>query len=190
MPLRMTADQPVLIKATLYMLFVNERSQHQKLAREYLEASLACIRPEVAACLYRDAEPVEQEGYAHSIDLLQEEIDALEQKLSDSTTTIEPIELNTLRDQLAEKKLELDLISTYEQRYLVSPEDLEAYHNYGDCLYFQPPSIFDPSTEEGRNVRQLRDSFSTGNLTVEQFIARLDEMTWILEMEDSGFIIK
>ncbi len=184
-PLRMTADQPILIKATLNMICVNQRSQHQELAREYLETCVACIEPEVGAYLYRDAEPVEQPGYMLSMDALQEEIDALEQKLSDSSTTIEPIELNTMQDELAEKKLKWEEMSTSEERYLISPADLELYRNYGDCLYFQPPSIFDPATEEGQNLRQLRDGFSTGNLTVEQFISRLDEMAWILELEES-----
>ena len=42
-----------------------------------------------------------------------------------------------------------------EQRYLISENDLNLYRTYGENLYFQPPSIFDPSTEEGQNVKQL-----------------------------------
>ena len=189
-PLRMTTDQPILIKATLYMVFVNARSQHQELAREYLETCVACIEPEVSAYLYRDAEPVEHEGYDRAMDAMQKDIDALEKRLSDSDAKLEPLELNTLQDQITEKKLKLEEMAASDERYIISPADLELYREYGDCLYFQPPSIFDPSTEEGHNVRLLRESFSTGNLTVDEFIIRLDELAWILEMEDYGIIKK
>ncbi|NLO85973.1 MAG: extracellular solute-binding protein [Clostridiales bacterium] len=182
-PLRLTVDQPILIPSTLYAVFVNALSQHQALAMDYLEACLACIEPESGAYLYRDAEPVEQEGYSRSMDAVQAEIDALEQRATNSE--LDPLEKNTLQDQITEKKLKWEEMSTSDERYIISPQDLELYRTYGDCLYFQPPSIFDPSTEEGQNLRQLRDGFSTGNLTVEQFISRLDEMAWILELEES-----
>ena len=74
-----------------------------------------------------------------------------------------------------------------EQRYLISENDLNLYRTYGENLYFQPPSIFDPSTEEGQNVKQLRDRFCTGSLTMEQFIGQFDQLAWILEMEDRHF---
>ncbi|NLO84186.1 MAG: hypothetical protein GX096_01975 [Clostridiales bacterium] len=180
-PLRMTTDQPILIKAMMYMAFINARIEHQDLATEYVEAYVASIKPEEEAYLYRDAEPVEQKGYDRTMDAVQEEIEALEKRLSDAK--LEPLELNTLQDQLAEMKLKLEAMATSDERYLVSPADLELYRTYGDCLYFQPPSIFDPSTEEGYNVRLLRESFSTGSLTVDEFISRLDELAWMLEME-------
>lgn len=52
-PLRLTSDQPVLIKATLYTAFLNVRSQHQALATEYLEDCVTCTAPEFGAYLYQ-----------------------------------------------------------------------------------------------------------------------------------------
>ncbi|MEF9880136.1 MAG: hypothetical protein RR975_12030 [Clostridia bacterium] len=72
-----------------------------------------------------------------------------------------------------------------EQRYLISENDLKLYRSYGENLYFQAPSIFDPATPEGQNIKQLRDQFAAGDLTVEQYIGQLDQLSWILEKEDN-----
>ena len=74
-PLRMTNEQPVLIKASLYTGFLNARSQHQELATEYLEAVVTSVAPEMGAYLYRDAEPVENPDFRRAMDKLQAEID-------------------------------------------------------------------------------------------------------------------
>lgn len=183
-PLRLTSEQPILIKATLYTAFLNVRSQHQALATEYLEGCVTCTAPEIGAYLYRDAEPVEDPEFVRSMEAVQQEIQALEQRLTDSEG-MEPLERNSLNDQLERKKKDWEAMSVSEQRYLISENDLNLYRTYGESLYFQPPSIFDPSTEEGQNVKQLRDRFCTGSLTVEQFINQLDQLAWILEMEDN-----
>ena len=72
-----------------------------------------------------------------------------------------------------------------EERYLISPNDLQLYRMYGENLYFQKPSIFDPSTEDRYtyNMKQLRDRFSSGGMSVEQFVKELDQLAWMLEME-------
>ena len=181
-PLRMTNEQPVLIKASLYTGFLNARSQHQELATEYLEAVVTSVAPEMGAYLYRDAEPVENPDFRRAMDKLQAEIDEAEEKLATSKE-MEPVERNTLQDQVDMMKREWEQMSMSEERYLISENDLRLYRNYGDNLYFQAPSIFDPSTEDGQNMKQLRDRFCTGNLSADQFISRLDELAWILEQE-------
>ena len=185
-PLRLTSDQPVLIKATLYTAFLNVRSQHQALATEYLEDCVTCIAPEFGAYLYRDAEPVEDPEFVRSMEAVQKEIQTLEQRLA-ASENMEPLERNSLSSQLEQKKKDFEAMAVSEQRYLISENDLNLYRTYGENLYFQPPSIFDPSTEEGQNVKQLRDRFCTGSLTMEQFIGQLDQLAWILEMEDRHF---
>ncbi|MEF9880137.1 MAG: hypothetical protein RR975_12035 [Clostridia bacterium] len=97
-PLRLTADQPILIKGTLYTAFLNVRSQHQELAMEYLENCVTCIPPEVGAYLYRDAQPVEDPEYKRAMDAVQSEIQALEKRLE--SAELEQLERNILEDQL------------------------------------------------------------------------------------------
>ena len=180
-PLRLTAEQPVLIKASLYTVFLNSSSEHAALATEYLENCVTCAEPQDAAYLYRDAQPVEDPNYRLSMDAIQAEIDRLKKRLT--ADALEPSERNLLQDQLAQKQLIWDEMVVSEERYLISENDLALYRSYGENLYFQPPSIFDPSTEDGKNLRQLRDRFCTGGMSAEQFISELDRLAWMLEME-------
>jgi len=180
-PLRLTTDQPILIKSTLYVSFLNARSQHPQLATEYLENCVSCMAPEIGAYLYRDAQPVEDPAYVQMMDARRLEIEALEERMTDE---IDPLEKNMLREQITNLKEQWEAMAKSEERYLISESDLKIYREYGDSLYFQPPSIFDPSTEEGQNAKQLRNQFSMGYLTVDQFVDQLDGLAWILEMEE------
>ena len=180
-PLRLTADQPILIKAELFAAFLNARSQHQALATEYLENCVTCIEPGIGAYLYRDAQPVEDPNYIRLFDAMQQTIQSLEDGLSEKN--LSPENRKSLQDQLDQKRIVRDKITASGNRYLVSEKDLEQYRAYGSNLYFQAPSIFDPDTEEGQNLRQLQDRFCTGNLSVDQFINELDRLAWMLETE-------
>lgn len=180
-PLRLTTEQPILIKASLYTAFLNSRCEYPVLATEYLENCVTCIEPQDAAYLYRDALPVEDPDYRLAMDKVQAEIDRLEKGLT--ADNLEPSERNLLQDQMAQKQLVWDEMAASEARYLISENDLALYRSYGENLYFQPPSIFDPSTEDGKNLRQLRDRFCTGRISAEQFISELDRLAWMLEME-------
>lgn len=115
------------------------------------------------------------------MEMLQQSIQTLKEKLSDKS--LSALEHNSIQEKLNEKEARWLHMSESEDRYIISENDLENYHRYGDCLYFQAPSVFDPATEEGMNVRQLRDRFCMGDLTAEQLIKELDDLAWMLEME-------
>lgn len=131
--------------------------------------------------MYRDAQPVEDPAYVQMMDARRLEIEALEERMTDE---IDPLEKNMLREQITNLKEQWEAMANSEERYLISESDLKIYREYGNSLYFQPPSIFDPSTEEGQNAKQLRNQFSMGYLTVDQFVDQLDGLAWILEMEE------
>ena len=135
-PLRMNDEQPILIKASLYMVFLNVRGLNQELASEYMEYCVACIPPEIGAYLYRDAAPVEDPEYKRTMDTIQADIDTIEQRLASIDENINPLKHNNLQEQLAEKKLSWETMSSSEERYIVSPNDLDIYRQYGSNLYF------------------------------------------------------
>ena len=108
---------------------------------------MTCTAPEFGAYLYRDAEPVEDPEFVRSMEAVQKEIQTLEQRLA-ASENMEPLERNSLSSQLEQKKKDFEAMAVSEQRYLISENDLNLYRTYGENLYFQPPSIFDPSTEE------------------------------------------
>lgn len=180
-PLRLTTEQPILIKASLYTVFLNARSENKAIATEYIENCVSYMEPEFGAYLYRDAQPVEDPEYKRGMDAVQASIDALKESLADET--LDSQERGLLEEQLGQKQLTWDEMAASEERYLVSENDLKLYRSYGENLYFQPPSIFDPATEDGKNLKQLRDRFCTGGLSAEQFIQELDRLAWMLEME-------
>lgn len=180
-PLRLTAEQPVLIKATLYCAFLNVRSGEKEIATQYLENCLTYLDADAGAYLYSDAQPIEDKQFLQLLTGLENAIRSLEKRLSDESLT--PLEQTALRDKLEEKQTLWAQMSESENRYLISEKDLENYRRYGDCLYFQAPSVFDPATEEGVNVRRLRDRFCMGELPAEQLITELNNLAWMLEME-------
>ena len=49
-------------------------------------------------------------------------------------------------------------------------ELLARCQSIGRQLYFQPPSVLDPSTEDGQNVRQLEERFAHGSLDANALI--------------------
>jgi len=182
-PLRLTKEEPVLIKGTVYMRFVNIRSSYPELSTEYLEDILASIQPEDAAYLYREAEPVEDPFYTEAIEALEKQIDETEAALLTVTENDDVDTYQNLKEQFESGKRSLEQMINSEERYIVSQEDLDIYRQYGNCLYFQAPSVFDPSTPDGVNMKHLRDRFCTGQLPLEQFVQRMDELAWMLETE-------
>lgn len=182
-PLRMTAEEPMLIKAVLYVSFVNVRSEHQPLAVEYLEDRLTYTALEDQAYLYRDAQPVEDPGYMQMIESAAKTVSALEKRIENMDAETETLTKKDLEMQLEIEKQRYQQMAESEDRYLISPNDLRLYRAYGSCLYFQAPSIFDPATENGKNIRNLRDMFSTGVMPLDQFVQRINALAWMLESE-------
>ena len=80
-------------------------------------------------------------------------------------------------------KYRYDALSVSEDRYLIAIEDLETYRSISPYIYFQPPGIFDPSTPDGQNMKQLCNLFCSSRITADQFVDRLNELSWMLETE-------
>ena len=180
-PLRLTTEQPVLVKATLYCAFLNVRSDEKEIATQYLENCLTYLDADAGAYLYSDAQPIKDKQVPQLMAGLEKASRSLEKRLSDESLT--PLEQTALRDKLEEKQALWTQMSESENRYLISEKDLENYRRYGDCLYCQAPSVFDPATEEGGNVRRLRDRCCMGERRAGQLITELNNLAWMLEME-------
>lgn len=181
-PLRLTEEQPILIQADLHMYFVNASSLAQKVAVEFLEDIVATIQPENAAYLYQTSQAVENPYFQSNLANHQRRLANLEKQLEDETLNVDDRE--RLELDIEAERLHLEAYQTPENQYAILEEDLALYHTYGEHLYFQPPGVFDPSTDNGQNMQQLRDLFCAGQLPLEQFVARLDELAWMVEAEN------
>ncbi len=181
-PLRLTEDQPILMKATIIAGFINIRSQEIELSKEYLGQKLQDMSAEEKVYFYPEAKPVENENQQRLAAAFAETIAGIEAELNSDTLTEE--EREALNERLEEKKAQYDKVTDPAGMYDVSPEDLEIYKQYGDRLYFQAPSVFDPNTENGQKVRRLEEQYALGEITTDQFVKELDHLAQMLELEN------
>lgn len=181
-PLRLTEDQPIIVKASIYASFINIRSQESALSEDFLIQRLQHISPQDNVYFYPDAEPVKDENQQHLAEALSEVIADLETELTKENLTED--ERIAVMSRLEEKKQQYANATDPAKLYNISPDDIAVYQEYGDRLFFQPPSIFDPSTDDGQNVLRLEKRFALGQLTSEQFVQELDRLSRMLEMEN------
>lgn len=181
-PLRLTEEQPALIQAELHIYFANAARSAQALATEFLESLVATIQPENAAYLYQASQAVENPYYEDNVVNHQRRLADLALRLEDDALSAEDRE--RLEWEIEAEQRHLEAYQTPENRYAILGDDLALYRSYGNNLYFQPPSVFDPATDNGRNMQQLRDLFCAGQLPLEQFVSRLDELAWMVEIEN------
>lgn len=180
-PLRLTEEQPGLIKASVTASFVNVRTAEPELAMDFLTLRLRETDPQTMVYLYLNAQPVENENQKVLMESLSEAIAGIQSSLA--ADNLSEDERRSLTERLEEKQAQYDQIADPAKRYEIFPEEIAVYQTYGQQLYFQPPSVFDPSTEDGQNVRQLEERFAHGVLDADAFIGELDRLAWMLENE-------
>ncbi len=181
-PLRLTEDQPILVKATISAGFINICSQEIELSKEYLGQKLQDMNDGDAVYFYPEAQPVEDENQKRLAEALADTIAGLETELNSDNLTEE--ERAAMNERLEAKKTQYAKVTDPAGMYDISPEDLEIYKQYGDRLYFQGPSVFDLNTEDGQRVRRLEEQYALGEITTDQFVKELDHLAQMLELEN------
>ncbi len=182
-PLRLTEEQPAVIKTNVNVCMVFANTQVKAMAEDF---ALAMLREQggqtALALLLQDGTPVENPGYADNVAFWEEQVAALQKEID--SNTLSPADR---RDRLLElERFEgvLQDVSSEESRYLISPEMLAVYQSYRDRLFVQPPHYFLPIGEGGEAVKTLRARCVSGLIDVEQFIRKLDEMATMMALEE------
>ena len=181
-PLRLTEDQPILVKATIIAGFINTSSQEIELSKEYLGQKLQDMSAEDKAYFYPDVDYVANESYVELAAAFDRSIAEYEAQLNNENLSEE--ERSEIMAHIERIQGNYEAINFAEHLYVVPPEDLEIYKQYGDRLYFQAPSAFDPNTEDGQKVRRLEEQYARGEITTDQFVKELDLLAQMHEMED------
>ncbi len=181
-PLRLTEDQPMLIKASMSAGFININSKEVEVSQDYLEQQLQRMAVEDQAYFYPDVNNVANESHVELAARLRELIDAAEAKLENDDLTAD--ERDEILADIEKKEYYYEV--TASKMYVIPPEDIEIYKQYGNSLYFQAPSVFDPNTDDGQRVRRLEEQYALGDITTDQFVKELDHLAQMLELENAS----
>ena len=140
-------DRPVLISASVSVAMVFAGSQEQALAAELALAAFTAEETGTAsAYLLSDSPPVEDPGYPEALAFFQAQAGAQRDRLAQAD--LSPDEYRDEELLLEEYQANLDRLAAGQGRYLISPQDLEAYRRCLPALSLQPHHPF-LSTSQG-----------------------------------------
>lgn len=211
--LRIHEDQPTILRFNLNVVGIYAGTKNPELAIAAVEDYVQqAIHEEVydrrrahIELLFTDGQPVRNAVYERNQRLSQNYIDMCERKLSgDETPYTEYIDMTDLdeywgnisrfagelktmaepdiRDRIIEEQEDM---ARYQQQYeyVLSPENLAAWQQYAQHLYFPGPNVF--TTDEGyENFRSLKGQFVNGLIDARQLVKELDRIAWMMEMEN------
>lgn len=211
--LRIHEDQPTILRFFLDIAGVYAGTKNPELAisavenyvQETLNDEVYEFRRAHVEMLFTDGQPVRNPHYERVQRLSQNYIDMCERKLSgDNTLYTEYIDMTDLdeywgnisrfaaelktmseadiRDEISRRQEDM---AWYKQRheYAFSPENLAAWQEYAQHLYFPGPNVF--TTDEGyENFKSLKSQFVNGLIDARQLVSELDRIAWMMEMEN------
>ena len=210
--LRIHEDQPTIMRFLLHVSGVYAGTANPELAIAAVEDyALDRIHDERSSLfhaqmemLFMDAQPVRNEQYDRVMRLDQNRLSMCEHQLNGDDTPytayVDMTDLDAYRDSLAIFASKLQTMKESELRdeiagireamaeyqayeYTFSPEDLAAWKQYAQHLYFPGPYAF--TTDEGyANFQKLKKQFVDGLIDARQLANELDRIAWMMEMEN------
>lgn len=178
------ADQPDLISTYMTLCTVYDDTQEPQLCIELLEAICQNLQASYNTLLYQDAQPLLSPYYEESVNTLHTAIQNTENLLADNPDAATRAQLE---DRLARQKANLQKkLDDPDAQYLVTQTEVDTFKSYADCLLVRSPSLFHPNDYENANAfKQLKTRFSNGLMTSTEFISSLNDLAWMIEMEQS-----
>lgn len=186
--MRLTNTQPQIIKANLDVRAAYAGTSLPSEAIDFLERSLlGSYRNEFLVSspiyyFYLNSKPVIRGGWEEEVANVQNRILQIETQLQDDNNSLDSRE--ELEDQLISRQNRLIELQSDSYKYEYSPAQFESYNAHVDDLYFARPNVFTPGTDGYSNLKSLIDRFSAGLLPTSQFLSELDNLAWMLEMEN------
>jgi hypothetical protein len=173
-PMRITEDQPALIKAQVDMLCAGANGGQPELALNYVENAAQHMDEYAKTFAFTDSVPLERTGLESDIADQQARVAQTKRKLEDPQ--LDTTARARLERDLSRQTQVLQEIQTEEWRYLVSLQWLEDYKAHAYLLYFPPPGIFGGDTQAGRDMRQLIAGFADGSVSADAFVQGMDQL--------------
>lgn len=179
-PLRMNQNQPCLIKAYLWTVAVNDSSSVQDTAIEFAKYVLR-ENDYLAALLYQEPHAVRNPYYDEAVISLKKSVEDVEEKLKSNSLSAQA--KVKLQEQLEEAQNELDAYMIPENEYLLTENQIEDFLNRIDGLYIETPGPLSVGSENGKLLTQWISSYAAGLTSAQQMIQKLDEISWMIQME-------
>lgn len=169
MPLRVSPNQPALHKAAATLVCMGAGGQNQALATRYLEHKITHLASYAGTYAFMDSQPLMRENLEADIADQQQRVLKTQSQLNKGGFSAP--RRNELTEQLRRQTRVLESMQTEEWKYLVSARWLAEYNKVAPTLFFPPhtPLLM-------REAWQLKEDFSTGKISTDQFIKQLDRL--------------
>lgn len=181
-PLRMNHNQPRLIKAYLWTVAVNDSSSVQDTAIDFAKYILH-ENDYLSALLYKEPHAIRNPYYDETVSSLKNTVVDVEEKLaSDSLSAQAKVKL---QEQLEKAQNELKAYTVPENEYLLTEKQIEDFLTQMDGLYIETPGPLSVGSENGKLLTQWISGYAAGLTTAQQMIQKLDEISWMIQMEEN-----
>lgn len=173
----LSPELPAFMRTTVVFAAINPYSENIDAATTFLEHCAAQIAPaERIMLMPGENAPLRPDRYAEDLQALEAEIRAVEQRIAENT---EPVELLPLQEELGLLRQSLE---NAENAWEVSAADIAAYRALSARI-----SVFykqELSDEERMQLIQIRENFLAGNLSVDDFVRRMDQRILAQALEE------
>jgi len=183
---RINDQLPKIIHVRLDTLSVFAGTQYPELCIEMLEN---IVNYEVRgsntnyanAYLYQDSGPIENDLYEVNRIPYQKIVTNITNQLAQED--LEPLERRSLEEELEEANASLREYDE-ERKYSVTQGMIDSYKQSVDQIYVVTPSPFASGTTTGTQYQNLVKRFAQEQITTKQFLDKLNELAYMVQVED------
>ena len=177
LPLGLTEALAPQLRAIVTFAAINPYSENIEAATAFLEYCADTVAPiERIEMMPGENAPLRSENYEEDLAMLLEQVEALEQRIAQST---DPADIPPLQAQLEEAR---QYLAGAKNAWMVSEEDISAYRALSgeiSVLYLQ-----ELSEEERLRLYELRTNYTQGNLSLDDFVRQMDRRIRMKELEN------
>ena len=170
LPLTFAEGDPLKYHGAMYVYIVNPYSEHQEMARQFIEHAIYLESdPYTAYATHPQlTEPVEDPDHERWVSIWREDKERIEAALA----TAEPADIPDLEEELKFTTFQLE--QTENNRWLISSEDMENYRAISDKIDFHTKSLFVGSRNDAVAViRELCARYCAGSIGMDGFLNEL-----------------
>ena len=166
MPLSLTDDTPPYTHVNVYVLLINARSKNKEAALRYIENYIQALEDTDLATMQKDwNEPITDPMNGKYVADVEEEIERLRKAMAGA----DAVDVPDLQQQLEGQQEYLARLKA--NPYRVSPEDLALWKQVMAYGFAERPSMFYTNLDPSSNLRTLRNQYTDGLISLDQFLS-------------------